>query len=450
MRLRLLNTLFLKIFSGFWLLILLLSTAIILLPTLDSRQLQPLNKHDIKYLQNQQERIDYFNLENPNANFVRLLDMTPLKSANEFYLTDLNGRLLSDSAPAKMRNFMADSGDPSNPHKKINLHKTYFGPLEININGQHRYLYFSNPNQKKSLKVVEWLIDNPLLLLLLALLISTPLCAYISWHLTQPLRHLKQIANEVSKGKLDTPFPDIKNSEEFNGLANAMKLMITSLKNMLKNQQRLLSDISHELRSPLTRLNLALAIAKKQEGENIALQRIEIEASRIETMIADMLNISRIQLSQHDLEQIPLVVFLDDLFLDAEFEAKENGKCFSYPTLHTTEISVYHELAYRAIENVIRNAIKYAEKHIIAEIQLKDKYISISIRNDGPLIPSSELTNIFRPFYRLNASRERETGGAGLGLSIAENAMFKHGGRIWAENKNNQVYLFLQFPRVSK
>ena len=155
------------------------------------------------------------------------------------------------------------------------------------------------------------------------------------------------------------------------------------LKNMLNNQQRLLSDISHELRSPLTCLTLALAITKRYSGDNKELQRIETE--RIERMIAEMLNLSRIQLQQDKKE---------DLFLDAQFEANEYGKLFSYPALDTTSINIYPELAYRAIENIIHNAIKYAQKEITVDIKIELHTITLSINNDGPIIPESELVQI--------------------------------------------------------
>ncbi|MGB5444830.1 MAG: ATP-binding protein, partial [Psychromonas sp.] len=191
----------------------------------------------------------------------------------------------------------------------------------------------------------------------------------------------------------------------------------------------------------------ALAISKKHFGESKDLQRIELETTRIESMLTEVLNLSRIQLTRVQKESIALNEFLEELFLDAEFEADQYGKIFIYPRLSTVKINLYPEFAYRAIENVIRNAIKYARHKINVEINITVQTITVSIENDGPLIPENELKNIFRPFYRLSEARERETGGEGLGLSIAENAMFKHGGKIWAENIDNKVCMHLQFPR---
>ena len=444
------NSLFIKVFLSFWLLILLLSTALILLPILDSRKTQEVTKNDIRRLQNQQRHIDKFITSHPNFDYNELLNLSS-KSSREIYLTDLNGRIINENAPKAVRQFIIDSQSPETPLKEIHKHKTYLGPVSVSTENRELLLYVTYRNQKESLALIEWLIDNPLLLLIIALLISTPLCAFLAWHLTKPLRQLQNVANRVAQGELETPFPIIKNSEEITQLANSMQLMIASLKNMLTNQQRLLSDISHELRSPLTRLRLALAINKKHSGDSSELQRIELETSRIEIMISELLNLSRIQLSPEDKETIPLNEFLEELFLDAQFEASENDKEFIYPPLDTFEIKVYPELAHSAIENIIRNAIKYAHHLVIVDItqQKQNKTMILTIKNDGPLIPESELDNIFRPFYRLNKSRDRESGGVGLGLSIAENAMFKHGGKIWAENIDKQVYMHLQFPLYS-
>jgi two-component system sensor histidine kinase CpxA len=444
-----LNSLFTKIFSVFWLLIALLISALILLPQLDGRQLQPITQSDKVNLKKQYSYLTKLVENNPMYSNQALLRLLSESTSEQIYLTDLSGHLINPYAPRKMRQFILDSHNINEPLKKINTFKTYFGPALINHTQQKLLAYISIPNQKKSLELVEWLVDNPLILLLTVIIISAPICAFFAWHLTLPLRQLQDISIKVAQGALDTPFPEIKNSDEITLLAKSIQLMVISLKNMINNQQRLLGDISHELRSPLTRLSLALAITKKHSGDSKELQRIELESERIEEMIAEMLNLSKIQLHQDKKEDLALNEFLEDLFLDAQFEANEFHKSFNYPSVDSTSINIYPELAYRAIENIIRNAIKYAQQEINVDIKIETHTITLSISNDGPLIPESELSNIFRPFYRLNESRERETGGAGLGLSIAENAMFKHGGKIWADNLGNKVSMHLQFPRFN-
>ena len=443
------NSLFIKIFAAFWLLIALLISALILLPQLDSRQLQSTNQADSKLLSQQSSHIKELFDKNPLLNSKSILERLSDNTYTGVFFTDSTGHLINSVAPLKMRQFMLDSRNPEKPLKQINNYKTYFGPQLLKHNQHEVLLYISIPNQKKSLELVEWLLDNPLLLILTGILISMPICAFFAWHLTLPLRQLRGISTKVARGELDIPFPEITNSDDFTMLSKSMQLMVNSLKNMLTNQQRLLSDISHELRSPLTRLSLASAITKKHTGDTKELQRIDIEVDRMEKMIAEMLNLSQIQLHQAKKEDIALDEFLEDLFLDAEFEAGEYNKVFVYPALRKVVINIYPELAYRAIENIIRNAIKYAKQTIWVKIYIAEHTITLSISNDGPLIPEKELDNIFRPFYRLAESRERETGGAGLGLSIAENAIFKHGGKIWADNLGNQVSMHLQFPRFN-
>lgn len=422
-------------------------TALILLPKLDTRQIQSVSNKEFNHLYEQQLHVTKFLQRKSHKSIDELIQSAPKKRLQNLYFTELSGRLINDTAPKRVRQFILDTHSSTRPLKRVYKHKTFQGPLHITHNDQKFLLYVAKSNHKKSLALLEWLIDKPLLLLLTALLVSAPLCAFLSWHLTQPLRQLKAVANQVAQGDLGTKFPVIKNSDEFTQLANSMQLMVLSVKNMLNNQQRLLSDISHELRSPLTRLGLALAISKKHSGESKELQRIELEAEKIELMIAQMLNLSRIQLNPDSKETLSLCEFLEELFLDAKFEAHEYGKKFHFPELENITINIYPELAYRAIENIIRNAIKYAENSISVEISIEKNSVTLHISNDGESIPENELTNIFRPFYRLNEARDRESGGAGLGLSIAENAMFKHGGKIWAENINSHVCMHLQFPR---
>ncbi|PKF63027.1 hypothetical protein CW745_06270 [Psychromonas sp. psych-6C06] len=443
------NSIFVKIFTAFWLLIALLISALILLPKLDGRQLQPIKSSDARVIEQQKALLIELIDKNPLLSPRSILHLLPKNSEKRIYLTEPSGRLINASAPRKMLQFMLDSDSPNKTSKKINTYRTYFGPSLIQHNQHEFFIYVSIPNQKKSLELIEWLLDNPLLLLLTALLVSTPICAFFAWHLTIPLRQLRDLSTKVAQGDLETPFPIIKNSDEIAMLGKSIQLMVRSLKNMLNNQQRLLSDISHELRSPLTRLSLAASITKKHSGETKELQRINLEVERMEKMIAEMLNLSQIQLHQAKKEQLALHEFLEDLFLDAQFEASQYNKSFTYPTLSQVNINIYPELAYRAIENIIRNAIKYAHKYISVTINIEADNIILTISNDGPLIPSNELYNIFSPFYRLNLSRDRETGGAGLGLSIAENAMLKHGGKVWADNLGNQVSMHLQFPRFN-
>jgi len=436
-------------FILFWSLIAILISALILLPKLDSRQLQPLSSSEMQGTTQQKKHLIELFEKNPTLDSHEILNLLATNSGKIVYLTDLSGRLINTTAPHDILQFILDSPSYERPLKKINTNLTYYGP-ELLIHNQHELLiYVSAANKKRSLELIEELLDNPLLLLVSAIICSGLICIFFAWYLTLPLRELIDLSTQVAQGDLDVRFPAIKNSDELTMLTQSLQVMVRSLKGMLNTQQRLLSDISHELRSPLTRLSLALAITKKHTGETKEFQRIELEICRMEKMIAEMLNLSQIQLHQAKKEDLALDEFLEDLFLDAQFEAEEHNKVFNYPPLSKTSINIYPELAYRAIENIIRNSIKYCQHEIAVKIKISTHTITLIISNDGPLIPENELNSIFRPFYRLNESRDRETGGAGLGLSIAENAMIKHGGKIWADNHGNQVSMHLQFPRFN-
>ena len=131
-----------------------------------------------------------------------------------------------------MHQFFLNSQSPKKPFKKINTYKTYFDPALIIHNQESLLIYVAVPNQKKSLELVEWLLDNPLLLLLTALVVSIPLCVFFAWHLTHPLRQLRDILTKVAQGDLDIPFPKIKHSDEVTLLAKSIQLMVGSLKNV--------------------------------------------------------------------------------------------------------------------------------------------------------------------------------------------------------------------------
>ena len=239
------NSMFVKIFLSFWFLILLLTTILISFPMLDDRQLQSVTSSDLNDLTLVRESLQRSAELHPEATIQELIENDPGTDFRRIYLTDLFGRLVNDKAPRKMRQFILDSDSPETPQKIILTQLTYLGPVIFEHKQRTYLLYFSAPNQKETLEVIEWLIDNPFLLLLTALIISAPICAILAWHLTQPLRQLQDVAHLVAQGELNTQFPVIKNSDEIEKLAHSMQLMVVFLKNMLNNQQRLLSDISH-------------------------------------------------------------------------------------------------------------------------------------------------------------------------------------------------------------
>ena len=214
--------------------------------------------------------------------------------------------------------------------------------------------------------------------------------------------------------------------------------MADSVENMVNSQQRLISDISHELRTPLTRLQLALALSRKKGHESTEIDRIGYEAEQLEKMIAELLELSKVKLNAHESKlHLGLAETLGQVLDDAEFEAKQQQKRLSIDINEEIELPHYPRPLSRAIENLLRNAIRYSNTCIsIQAIEAHGK-VNINIIDDGPGIEhESDLKAIFKPFYRPQSARERESGGWGLGLAIAEAAILAHQGTIIAENRS--------------
>jgi two-component system sensor histidine kinase CpxA len=222
--------------------------------------------------------------------------------------------------------------------------------------------------------------------------------------------------------------------------------MAERLETLVNAQSRLLKDISHELRSPLARLNVALGLVRQRSGFESAnmLDRIELEVSRLNELIGRLLTLARIEDGQQSVPRMP--VPLDELVLnvaeDAEFEAQARH-CHVRSVIPPGEWRVRGEasLLHSAIENVVRNAIRYTGEGTTVEIHLLRAETAggveavVKVTDCGPGVPPDALEKLFQPFYRLDDARGRQTGGVGLGLAITERAVRFHGGRVAASNR---------------
>ncbi|HEX6881234.1 MAG TPA: ATP-binding protein, partial [Terriglobales bacterium] len=206
------------------------------------------------------------------------------------------------------------------------------------------------------------------------------------------------------------------------------------------------TDISHELRSPLARLSVALEIAREKAGPQAtaALDRIETEAERLNELVGQILMLSRLE-SNVDraaplAESVEMTELLEDVANDASFEATKKGCKVSLKVENTCTIEGNRELLRRSIDNVLRNAIHYTDPGSAVEVTLEcingsaPPVANIRIRDHGVGVPASELVNIFQPFHRVGGDRARQSGGAGLGLAICDRAVRLHGGSVSAHN----------------
>ncbi len=279
--------------------------------------------------------------------------------------------------------------------------------------------------------------------LLILLVVSAGVCFWLARSLTSPISRLRQATRQFAAGDLSTRVgSQVKGKNELAGLADDFDEMAGKIEDLVGGQKRLLRDISHELRSPLARLGVALELVRQDsndESRQKALGRIELEAERMNEMIGQLLSLTRLENSVNELSQaeFDLSELLDRLVQDADFEAKNRNCQVSFSGPEAAPINGYAELLSRALENVIRNGIRYTEDgtEVSVTLQQTPDAFRILIADQGPGVPDEALNKLFEPFYRVADARDRQSGGAGIGLAIAEQAVRLHGGSIRASNR---------------
>jgi signal transduction histidine kinase len=276
--------------------------------------------------------------------------------------------------------------------------------------------------------------------LAIALLVSTVICFFLTRHLVGPIDRLRQATREMAAGDLSVRMlPRLKGRQDDLALLAAdFDTMAERVETLLESKQQLLRDVSHELRSPLTRLQLALSLARREDGGvERQLTRIAREADRLEHLIARILKLVRLEHPGSAFQGIPVDVskLLETIVQDVAIEAEARSCTVSVHAGSALEVSGDPELLHSAFENVIRNAVRYGPSgsDVVVTAGRRD-WIEISVRDHGPGVPEKDLQQIFEPFYRVDAARDRAGGGEGLGLAIAARAIAVHGGSIEAHN----------------
>ena len=282
------------------------------------------------------------------------------------------------------------------------------------------------------------IFDSPWLMSVIVMCVAFPILFFLSWRLTRPVKELRLAANAIALGDLKiNPKIEKQGIQELRDVGRSFNQMVTALQDLNQYQQRLLADISHELKTPLARLQLAVAIIRRRNGETSEIDRIENEIQKLNTMILDLLSLSRQQVNSHLARaKFPVQQIWFDILEDAKFEMNENGLALEIhnhiPPSERYYINGNCQLLSSAVENVIRNAKKYAETRVSVVLTIHKKNLVIDIEDDGPGVPESEYEQIFRLFYRVDEARARQTGGTGLGLAIVLNAVQQHKGTVVA------------------
>ncbi|MCB5191535.1 HAMP domain-containing protein [Methylobacillus arboreus] len=282
---------------------------------------------------------------------------------------------------------------------------------------------------------------NLQLQIFIALLASLLFSAGFAVYLSRPIKLLRKASRKLAEGDLSTRVsPELnRRNDELTELGEDFDYMATRLQTLLDAQRLLLHDVSHELRSPVARMRLAVGLAQQQPDKLAsALSRIERETERLDELLGQMLTLSRLEsgIGSEGSENLNLNDLLATIVQDANFEAQSMGSSIQFHAPQEIMLQGHYELLRRAFENIIRNALKYNKAGETIEVSIKkdDKSLIVEVRDHGPGLPEAEIANVFQPFYRVAGTDKPGSMGYGLGLAIAKRAIERHQGSIELSN----------------
>jgi two-component system, OmpR family, sensor histidine kinase CpxA len=308
-----------------------------------------------------------------------------------------------------------------------------------------RFILVAAANPRWEILSSRWLRRRGVRLAI-TLLAGALLSLCLARHITAPIRALQAMARRIAEGDLSVRVaPAISpRNDELADLAQDFDRMADRIQSVLRKQQELLGDISHELRSPLTRLSVFLELMRR--GDADAIERMQADLDRLDTLIGQILTLTRIETHHHPTIEtcVNLRAILESVAEDARFEGKKEGKSIVIARADDCWSNGDPALLRSCIENVVRNAVRYTKPHtsVVLTLDLFQDNSSHSARilvaDHGDGVPPQALERLFEPFYRVSGSRDRQTGGSGLGLSIAQRIVVLYGGKIVAWNSETR------------
>jgi two-component system sensor histidine kinase CpxA len=277
--------------------------------------------------------------------------------------------------------------------------------------------------------------------------------AVLLWLLTSrlvvPLRKLANVMDEFGAGNLGARFNDSRR-DEIGSLGNSFNQMADRVQTLLVAERRLLQDVSHELRSPLARLSFAVRLARTAPDREAAIDRVKKEIDRLTELVSSLIEVTRAEgdPTERPADTVQLDELLDRVSADCQLDAQSKNCRIHYRGASDVKVAGNEELLRRAVENVTRNAIRYAPAGSEVQVSMdkEGQEAVVQIRDYGPGVPEEKLSRIFDPFFRVEASRDSTEGGVGLGLAIARRAVSVHNGSIQARNMNPGLCVVMRLP----
>ncbi len=275
------------------------------------------------------------------------------------------------------------------------------------------------------------------------------LCWVLTFQFASPMNRLTEAVRRFGAGDLGARFHTTR-GDEIGELARAFDQMADRIETLLTAERRLLQDISHELRSPLARLSFAAELARTSPDREGAAMRVDKEVRRLSDLVENLLQVTRAEgdPAERNLEPVALYALVREILEDCEIEAAARGCRLRLKGSDGLHLRADRELLRRAIENIVQNAIRHAPAESTIDVTLDGTAAnaSLSVRDYGPGVPTEALTAIFKPFFRVDNSRNSASGGVGLGLAIAQRAIQVHNGRVWAENAQPGLRVCVALP----
>lgn len=376
---------------------------------------------------------------------------------------DILGRRLSEFAQRRV-DFLRrgvgagmpppEPGPPPDPRRPPTLWPGHRAPQIVGPDGAIYTILFApqRPGQFGALS----LPGIPFAVLALALLVSAVASGWLARHFSAPIRRIQEGARSVASEQLDVRvsagLDDRK--DELAVLARDFDAMADKLRTTRIARTQLLRDISHELRSPLARMRLALGLARQSPADPARqLDRMDVEIERLDALISQILKLARLHGPDLSIarETLELDEILDEVCADARFEGQAKNCAIEVAGVRGTLLSGHRELLRSAIENVLRNAVRYSPAGSVVEVQtsVAAAQVTLSVRDRGPGVPSGDLGRIFAPFYRVAEARDRDSGGEGIGLAITAQVIQAHAGTATAVNHSGGgLEVLLTLPRL--
>jgi two-component system sensor histidine kinase CpxA len=390
------------------------------------------------------------------ADYLESLDSTLHWEA--FLFDDEANEILSQPAPAEA-NIIAQAALQTNDTRFLISHGRKYVAKRTTGSDGTRYVFVMSEEVPSVTSLLRAPLGIQIIRATVVAFMAGLVCFWLARYITAPIRQLSAATHRLAGGNLAARVDGsaTQRKDEVAELGRDFNHMAEQIESLMSSQRRLIRDISHELRSPLARLGVALGLARRHANpESVsALNRIELEAERLNGLIGSLLRLARLESGEALMEQSP--VELDELLrhivADADFEARGRNRFVRIVASEPCIIPGNREVLGSAIENVIRNAVSYTKEGTDVEVSLltsengTGKHALVRVRDHGRGVPVEFLAEIFIPFYRVADARERSSGGTGLGLSIAERAVHLHGGDVKAENSpEGGLIIELRFP----